>query len=251
MEKLEFRTLKKAFATAVNKALFDEKLTCNACDCEMFGGKWFCDECEATLPRNNGATCMHCGRATLYDMDYCLSCKGVKTHYDMAKSVFKYEHPIDSLIKKFKYDGAKYLAPMFAEYMAELYYKFPLCADVLTFVPMYKGDLKARGYNQSGLIAKELGKLINVPVAFDGLIKESQTPRQATLAKAERLRNLEGVFKVTDKTPFEGKFVFLIDDVMTTGATLETLSAAIKKTGAKAVFCLTVASVAKGKGSLQ
>ena len=106
--------------------------------------------------------------------------------------------------------------------------------------------LKERGYNQAELLAKELSLLVGVPVIDDVFKKVKETARQATLDATARRANLVGSFIVNDKAAIKGKRVLLVDDVMTTGATVETLSHLLIKGGALSVDVLTVASVAKG-----
>ena len=101
--------------------------------------------------------------------------------------------------------------------------------------------LKRRGYNQSRLLAEKLSVLINVPV-FDCIKKVKETQRQATLGRAERLKNLDGAFRVFDKKLIAGKSVLIIDDVSTTGATAQVIAKRLKSAGAKIVNLLTVAS---------
>jgi competence protein ComFC len=100
---------------------------------------------------------------------------------------------------------------------------------------------KRRGYNQSKLLAEALSRFTEVPV-FYGLIKKSETKRQVTLGRKERLKNLQDSFRVKDKKSVVDKTLVIIDDVTTTGATAEVIAEALKRAGAKTVYLITVAS---------
>jgi competence protein ComFC len=101
---------------------------------------------------------------------------------------------------------------------------------------------RKREYNHAKLLAEKLSVIINVPVA-NVIVKLKETERQARLGKKDRLKNLIGVFKITNKKLIKDKTILIVDDVTTTGATAEVISAKLKKAGAKRVMLLTVASV--------
>lgn len=225
--------------------LFPSDLTCNVCGREIFDG-YFCAECENTLPYNNGTICAHCGRLIFNPEERCFSCNGRETWFNRARSVFVYEPPICHLITSLKYDGKRYLAEVFASLMETVYFSSFFNSEVIVYPPMSEERLKERGYNQAELLAKELSLRIGVPVADNAFKKVKETARQATLDATRRRINLSGSFAIKDKTAIKGKRVLLIDDVMTTGATVETLSHLMIKHGALSIDVLTVASVAKG-----
>ncbi len=221
---------------------FNPKWRCIACGREVFNQKAFCDKCEKSLPLNDGAICEHCGRKLPVFSPYCFTCKGVLTGVDKARSVFYYEAPISQLIKKAKYYGGKYILDAFVEYLTLAYLKNYFNADFICAVPMTKKRKRNRGYNQSEILAKGLSESVNVSY-FEGIIKSKETARQAKLNRNDRIKNLTGTFKVTDKASIKGKSVMIVDDVSTTGATGQAMSVALKKAGAREVYLLTVASV--------
>ena len=222
--------------------IFREDYTCSCCQKENFNNKLLCDDCESKLERIGANRCSHCGRALKVSQDYCSTCKGVLLSTTTGKSVFNYKDTIALLIQRFKYNGASYLAEYFAKDMANLYFKNYYASDYLTFVPMTKRAQRKRGYNQSQLLANALSKIVNVPV-YDGIEKVKKTKRQAKLGRKERRKNLDGAFKVVDKKTIKGKLVTIIDDVTTTGSTIEVLANRLLKAGAKEVKFLTIASV--------
>lgn len=234
----------KAF---IRKYFFNPRWRCISCGREIFGDKPFCEKCESELPFNDKAICAHCGRAVIAPEEYCSTCKGIITDIDEGRSVFKYEPPVSALIKKAKYKNAKYLLPIFAEYLFFAYAARYSDSDLICFIPMTEKAKKKRGYNQSEIMAKELSVKSGVPV-FYGIVKKHETPRQATLGREERLKNLTEAFSVTDKKAVNGKKIVIVDDVTTTGSTAQAMASKLKKYGAERVNLLTVASVAPPDG---
>lgn len=234
--------LRSFLAKAFSFGLYDPKWRCNACGKEIFYGKYFCGNCEKELPYNDKTVCEHCGREIKNPADYCTTCKGVLVSVDKARSAFCYRKPVSGLIKKAKYANAKYLFDFFAEKLAYIYLKNGFATETVCFVPMSAQRLKKRKYNQSEILARKVAALINLPVS-DCIVKTKETKRQAGLGRTERLKNLTDSFRVADKVSVRGKNVLLIDDVTTTGATAEAVSAKLKKAGAIRVFFLSVASV--------
>ena len=227
--------------------LFPINHTCNNCGREIFSGKDFCEDCESQIVYNDKIICNHCGRRTFNAEEYCFSCSGRETHFDKARSVYLYLPPISDLIAKLKYGNKKYLAKIFAKQMSFIYYRNFFACDIVTFTPMTEERESERGYNQAEVLAEEFCKITNLPIAKDLLIKTKETPRQVSVASAkERRENLKGSFKVGNKDIVRAKSILLIDDVMTTGATVEALSELLKRAGASNIIVLTVASVSKG-----
>jgi len=225
--------------------------TCNNCFREIFGGEGigeslFCPDCYAHLPFNGKSICAHCGRSTLEPVKFCDDCTGIEWTYHSARSPFYYAMPVDKLIRAQKYGGRRYLAEVFSPFLAETFLKSFSEADALVFVPMTKKAIKKRGYNQSELLARQLSKRVGLPV-LDVMEKKADTTRQAKLTRSERLMNLKGIFSVTDKAAVRDKRVVVVDDVLTTGATAESMAYSLKKAGAKCIYVLTVASVTDPK----
>lgn len=243
MKKFKFKEKFESFI----KFLFPLKHTCNLCGREIFNGEYFCDDCNSEIVYNDKTICNHCGRHTFNNEEYCVSCSGRETHFEKARSVYVYAGALKPLMSKFKYGGKKYIAQIFAKQLSFIYYKNFFNCDMVLFTPMSDKRKNERGYNQAEILAKEFCKITKMPLCDDCLVKSKETPRQATTESAkERHENLKGSFKVENKQKIKGKRLLLIDDVMTTGTTVEILCSELKKAGAKAVYVLTVASVSKG-----
>ena len=181
--------LKELFAKFIDKYFYNPKWRCVVCEKEIFDdNKYVCDECDKELPYNIGAICDHCGRKVISFENYCSTCKGILVSLDKCRSVYNYEKPISTLIQRSKYNGAKYLLEFFAKDLANLYLQQYFNADCLTFVPMTEKAEKARGYNQSKVLCELVSKKTGVPV-LDCVKKVTDTKRQATLSRKERLKN--------------------------------------------------------------
>ncbi len=237
----------EAVKKIVTELFSDETWKCELCSKELFGNGYICKECEEKLPYlKNVNSCNHCGRKTDYEEDYCTACKNILTETDLGRSVFNYEGKIILLITNFKFRRKAYLKKFFAEELYNLYKEENLTADVVCYIPMTEKAIKKRGYNQTELLAEEFSRLSGILVA-DALEKTRDSHKQVGLKRKERLENLKGSFKVTDKQAVQGKTVLLIDDVTTTGATGEVVASYLKKAGAAKVVLLTVASVGSDK----
>ncbi len=221
---------------------YNPKWTCNACGREIFDGEYFCPECRAELPFNDGAICQHCGRKTQVGELYCLTCKNKLPSIDVGRSSFVYAKPISGLIKKLKYNKKRYVADILSEYLAITYIKHGLISDLIVFPPMTDKSLRKREYNHAGLLAEKLSEKVGIPV-IDAFKKTRETERQAKLNREERMKNLVGSVRVVKRKAVRDKRILIVDDVTTTGATAEILSSRLKMAGAKTVTLLTVASV--------
>ena len=225
----------------VKKYFFNPTWRCLVCGKEIFEKERFCDDCKKILPYNDGAICQHCGRKTVAFTEYCSTCKNVLTDLDKCRSAFSYEYPMSKLIKDAKYNNARYLIEFFAEQLALVYFQNYFNADYLVYIPMTEKAEKKRGYNQSQILSTKLSALINVPV-LEAVKKVKETERQATLSRAQRLKNLDNAFRVTDKKAVKDKSILIVDDVTTTGATAQVMANRLKKAGAKMVNLITVCS---------
>lgn len=224
------------------KAFFNAKWKCLLCGEEIFDeSKNFCEKCEMILPFNDGAICAHCGRKVIASEPYCSTCKGTLVSLDLCRSCFNYEKPISKLIKDLKYNNRRYLVDYFGERLSLLYLKNYFNADAFVYVPMTKKAFRKRGYNQSELLARKVSQRTSVPV-LECLEKVAETKRQATLTRAERLKNLDSAFRVTDKKSVKNKTLVIVDDVSTTGATAQAIASRLKRAGAERVYLITVAS---------
>ncbi len=233
----------KKLWTKFNRFAFSLKWTCNCCNQEIFDDEYFCEECKRNLKEITSCHCDHCGRLTANATLYCESCSGKNTNFDMARSVYDYNETFAKIIYNFKYSSKSYLADIFAKKLVNVYLSNFMVSDYLTYIPMTKERLNERGYNQSKLMADKMGELLNLPVE-EFVIKDFETPRQATLTAKQRVDNLKSSFKIK-KIDLTGKTITIVDDVLTTGVTMDMVALQLKKMGASKVYGLTISSVGK------
>ncbi len=224
-------------------SIFSLKWTCNICGAEIFNGEFYCDDCKAKLKPITSIKCDHCGRLTSSPTLYCESCTGKNENIDTARSVYAYEETIAKIIHNFKYNSKTFVKDVFAEELSRVYLNNFWVCDYVTYIPMSEERLSERGYNQSKLMADRLSEIIGVK-SLELVEKVCETERQATLTASERKENLKGSFKAK-KIDLKGKTILVIDDVLTTGVTMDLVAKELKKMGASKVYALTVASVGK------
>jgi len=184
--------------------------------------------------------CPKCGRPQASGI-VCPSCRQLQTEIDGIRSPFRFDEVIRKAIHQLKYQNLKAISPCLAELLADYLGSNPLPGEVLVPVPLHPRRLRERGYNQSSLLARELAKLTNLRVVEDCLIRTKQAQPQVRAASVEeRRRNVANAF-VCQNDKLSGKQVILIDDVCTSGATLESCAIALKNKGVISVWGLTLA----------
>ena len=231
------------FLDYLKNLLFPKGITCIFCDEEVFDNNSYstCKECISSLPKIEGKVCLRCGKPISSMASYCERCKNNTHNFKLARACFKYEGNVRNAIRNFKFKNQQFLSEPFAKYLADLYINEKLNCDVIVFVPMFEQKEQLRGYNQSKLLAKELEKHIHVKVDETSLIKIKNTKSQSDLDFKNRQQNLNGAFKVTNKQTFKNKNVLIIDDIITTGATLDECARVLTKAGAKNVYAICIA----------
>lgn len=199
-----------------------------------------CDDCIADLPHLAGPRCTKC-QELLADpsLDLCRACGTRERWFDRALSLGPYEGPWGELVRSLKFDREPAVARFLSVQMAGfLHTEDPFGdVDIITYVPMTRHAMRARGFNQAKLLARGLAKRIHRPVA-QLLAKGSVTQPQARLSARARRENLRGAFRTIRSV--SGK-VLLVDDIFTTGSTVEECAHTLKSGGCKEVFVLTVA----------
>jgi len=203
-------------------------------------GSFICLSCRRSLPRIMPPLCPKCGKPQLSGI-LCPNCVSWPAEIDGIRSPFRFDGVIRQAIHQLKYRNLRALAVTLANLLQDYLATNPIPGEVLVPVPLHQKRIRERGYNQSNLLAKELGKLTSLPVVDDCLIRQRHTPPQAkTLTVAERRSNVANAFTCRDHR-LRDKQVLLIDDVSTSGATLDACAAALKAGGATAVWGLALA----------
>jgi len=195
--------------------------------------------------------CDRCEEDVVRITDRCLGCGSPRTGCTCSKhnfslflaSPFVYENKIRDAIHRFKFGGETDLVKFFGKETAETIDKEfgDVKFDVVTCVPQTKRKHRKRGYNQSALLAEEIAKQLSLPYDELLLIKTRETADQHHLKGKERIKNLKDAFTADNPDSVRDKTILLVDDIKTTGATLNECRKALLKAGAEAVRCATVA----------
>lgn len=203
-------------------------------------GDLICSACRRSLPRISPPLCPQCGIPQSSSI-LCPGCVAWQAQIDGIRSPFCFDGVIRPAIHQLKYRNLRTLAAPMAKLLNDYLTGSPMPGEVLVPVPLHQKRLRERGYNQAGLLARELGKLRSVPVVEDCLIRVRYAlPQARTATVTERRRNVAGAFSCRNDR-LEGKQVLLIDDVATSGATLDACAAALKAGGVTSVWALVLA----------
>jgi len=214
--------------------------TCVLCASSSTVGLRFCAPCFATLPRIGASRCRVCA-LPLTSGELCGRCTNHPPHYDGVRAPYAYVFPLDALIHAYKYRGDLSLAPALADALTDA--GAPQ-VDALVPMPLSAARLRERGFNQAQELARIVGRRLRLPVLSRACRKVKDTPPQAALEWSARKRNVRGAF-VCD-ADLSGYRVAIVDDVMTTGATLDELARVIKRAGAVEVQGWVVARTLRG-----
>lgn len=219
---------------------------CIGCGGDVDEAHRFCRDCFGSLAFVSEPCCKLCGFPFDYDLGQealCGHCMHNPPPYETARTVLRYDEHSRTLITAFKYADRTDRMPAYAALLARAGAQMIAQSDVIIPVPLHRRRLLNRGYNQSALLAYGISDRCDLPVWPDGLRRIRHTPPQAGLTRAQRLKNVVGAFRVNHSyaNALRGKRVLLVDDVMTTGATIQQAAQMLLGGGAKAVYVLTLA----------
>jgi len=205
-------------------------------------GHDLCAECEDELPEFGSPRCPSCGGTLDGALAVCSECLHTGDRpWHHAVSVLPFRGTARELVHRFKYQGHTYLAPVLATRMADCWRRFGLdTPDALVPVPLHWTRQMRRGFNQARLLAQHMGRELAIPVR--GIVRRRRrTAQQAMLDFSERQSNMKGVFAMRRGNNPEGLRILLVDDVMTTGATLAAVADVLKRMKAADVCVITAA----------
>lgn len=205
-----------------------------------------CYECSKDYHKNSGATCDICGKPIYENRDNtCSSCKSENIYYIKNVARYKYKGSIKTSIQNMKFKRRMWIAFEFGRALAKTIedeysdIKF----DMILYVPMSPINEFKRGFNQSYEMAAIISEKLKIPVSNKILYKKPGIKTQSGLNRKERIENIKNAFTVRNNHLLTDKTVLLIDDVFTTGSTVNECAKMLKRNGALAVYAATLATV--------
>lgn len=215
--------------------------------CERIAREDICPECKKQLAYIEEPLCKRCGRPVRYqEQEYCRDCRGRQKNFDAGRSLWLHQKEVSMSLYRFKYHGRKINGRFYARELAERY-----ADQIRTWgieqiipVPLHRKRYRKRGYNQAGIVAQELGRLLDIPVELQSVLRSHQTVPQKLLNHYERRQNVKNAFTVADEKALK-RCILLIDDIYTTGSTIDELAGVLKRKGVQKVYFLTI-SIGQG-----
>lgn len=226
--------------------IYPEKNTCFICDKydENIGERYICFDCEKNSKKLVPPVCAKCSKPINYDKstELCKECCAEERYFEISKSLYAYEGTIKNAIYNYKYYNKPYFYKLFGNMMVEFIIKENyLNYDYILSVPLHRSKLCHRGYNQSALLAKHISKCLSIPY-IDALKRIKKTEKQSDQSKEKRRKNLKDAFIVkASSNELIKKSVLLVDDIYTTGSTVNECSKALIDYGINKIYVLTLA----------
>lgn len=209
-----------------------------------------CPDCLDHVQRIADPMCVRCGRPLFIPPSpaenfQCRLCRQGRYAFQFARSYAVYEDSLVRLIILLKHHGIEPLGAWCAQRLLELAQAYPdvTCVDVIVPVPLHPARLRERGYNQAEWIARPLARRLGIPLQPNLLVRVKPRPEKLKLTRRERWEAVRGAYATTDRAKVDNLRVLLVDDVFTTGATLDACAGVLLRQGAAQVLALTVGRV--------
>ena len=210
---------------------------CPVCDrIVRFRKEYLCPDCRDTIKYVEDPTCMKCGKALREETEYCRDCAGKRHWYRQGAAVFEYGSVAPALYR-FKYGGRQEYADFFGKEMAARLGRQMVSwkPDALIPVPVHTSRKRRRGYNQAELLAAVVSREMGIPLRTDLVKRMRKTLPQKNLNSIQRQNNLKKAFKI-QKNDVKLSTIIIIDDIYTTGSTVDALAAVLLASGVKEVY---------------
>lgn len=224
---------------------------CRSCGEALWGDSipFFCNHCWSTLCPIMGPTCQRCSLPFLSQISLlhspshqCANCRLRPPAFTQAWTFYPYKSPLKEAIGLFKYQSKVSLAGPLATLLLKALTPLPMI-DVIIPVPLHPTRLREREYNQSLLLAFPLSTQLGLPLSYTTLVRIRPTTPQTSLRRNDRLKNLRRSFVVTQPKVLRDKKILVVDDVFTTGTTVNECAKALRKAGASHVYVVTLARI--------
>lgn len=224
---------------------------CGICGVKLSGipeeAASMCDSCLTGVKRNPAPYCKTCGRSlrgAAESVDICWECRGRRFNYERSWSCFLYEGAAREMLHLLKYSKKFSLSDTFCGLFVRFMRDNPLIAadvDAVLAVPLYHTKLREREFNQARLLAEAAAKEFGFSDLSACLNRIASTRPQSELDRAQRLENVKNTFRAKNGFLLKGKNMLLVDDLFTTGATMNECAGVLKEAGANKIHCLTFA----------
>ncbi len=219
--------------------------TCPICGKVLRGKDKICGECEKDVVIIREPKCQKCGKPLITDEKiYCNDCGRKKRFFDKGVAVFRHSGRLRESIYRFKYNNARVYADYYGSVAAHIYGKMlkEWDIDAIIPVPIHRARERKRGYNQALVFARSLAKYTGFPLEKKLLIRKKKTMPQKELTETMRYFNLKDAFAVDKDRMKQIENILLVDDIFTTGSTVDACSSILKKAGAKKVYVLCISA---------
>lgn len=220
---------------------------CPVCTVILPAGQLICEECEKQIVYVKEPFCKSCGKPLESEREeYCYDCRRRQHTYEAGVALVVYQGAVKKSLYAFKYQNKREYVRFYAKRTAERYAEWIRRHQIEAIVPipLHKKRKRKRGYNQAELYADELGRLMGIPVVKNGLVRTKNTRPQKELNDVQRKNNLKKAFKCNpDIVQF--RYVLLVDDIYTTGSTIDAAAAELKRSGVRCVYFVCI-SIGRG-----
>lgn len=209
-------------------------------------GRYVCKKCQDNIEYIESPYCLKCGKSLKEETEeYCEDCKNLAHIFDRGRALYEYDS-IKASVYRFKYENRREYAEFFGKQLARKLGEEikNWNVDAIVPIPLHKEREKKRGYNQAVLIARALGRELNIPVEEKLVYRIKPTVPQKELKGKERQNNLKNAFKI-GRNDVKLKTIIVVDDVYTTGATMDEMAHCLKCAGIHRIYCI---SLAVGRG---
>ena len=203
------------------------------CFCGKVSEKELCKECAEKVVYITEPRCKKCGKPVRYEeQEYCYDCQKNVHTYEQGRSIWMHKMPVSLSIYQFKYKNRRIYGEFYAKEMFRIYGRLirEWGVEVIIPIPLHRKKKRLRGYNQAEIIARNLGEIMDIPVDCKSVIRNRYTRPQKELNDKERKKNLKQAFSITSQWA-NYKNVLVIDDIYTTGSTIDTVTKELKSRG--------------------
>ncbi|MBQ2801485.1 MAG: ComF family protein [Lachnospiraceae bacterium] len=222
--------------------------TCPVCTKVLAPGRRLvCEECQSKLVYVKNPRCKKCGKPVENGVkEFCGDCNRKKHYYNSGRVVWVYTKEMRQSIYRFKYDNKREYADFYVTELVRLYGGWikRLDVDAIIPVPLHKSKYRKRGFNQAQVLAEAIGRQLEIPVLSDILVRNKNTTAQKNLNDKQRQENVKNAFKIINNE-VQLKKILLVDDIYTTGSTIDAVARILKGDGVKEVYfiCLCTSGV--------